>query len=49
MRGSSVSGEKHIQGNLLELHVRMFATELRDVGRWTIETGLYVQNRSARR
>jgi len=32
MRGSSVSGEKHIQGNPLEFHLRMFAVALREAG-----------------
>jgi integrase/recombinase XerD len=32
MKGSSVPGEKHIQGNPLECHLRMFATALREAG-----------------
>jgi site-specific recombinase XerD len=32
MKGSSVPGEKHIQGNPLEFHLRMFATALREAG-----------------
>ena len=32
MRGSSVPGEKHIQGNSLEFHLRMFATALMEAG-----------------
>ena len=32
MRGSSVPGEKHIQGNPLEFHLRMFAVALQEAG-----------------
>lgn len=32
MRGSSVPGEKHIQGNPLEFHLRMFAAALQEAG-----------------
>ena len=32
MRGSSVPGEKHVQGNPLEFHLRMFAAALREAG-----------------
>ena len=32
MQRSSVPGEKRIQGNPLEFHLRMFATALRDAG-----------------
>jgi site-specific recombinase XerD len=32
MRGSSVPGKKHVQGNPLEFHLRMFAAALREAG-----------------
>ena len=32
MRGSSLPGEKHVQGNPLEFHLRMFAAALREAG-----------------
>jgi hypothetical protein len=32
MRGSSVPGKKHVQGNPLEFHLRMFAAVLREAG-----------------
>jgi hypothetical protein len=32
MRGSSVLGKKHVQGNPLEFHLRMFAAALREAG-----------------
>ena len=32
MKGSSVPGEKHVQGNPLEFHLRMFAAALQEAG-----------------